>query len=75
MEDGIAGEYGKIAVKPVVSAYRDVGGLVIIPSRPMVEGSALGRELGAGSVMSNRAQVTIISTSLSPASIILYTVS
>jgi len=56
-EDGVAGEYGKTAVKPVVAAYRDVGGLVIIPSRPMVEGRALGRELGAGSVMSHRVQL------------------
>ena len=75
MEDGVAGEYGKTAVKPVVSAYRDVGGLVTIPSRPMVEGRALGRTLRAGCVMSNRAQVTLISISFSPASIFVYTVS
>jgi len=74
-EDGVAGEYGKTAVKPVVAAYRDVGGLVIIPSRPMVEGRALGRELGAGSVMSHRVQVNIISISLSPAGTFVYMVS
>ena len=59
-EDGVAGEYGKTAVKPVVEEYRDAGGLAIIPSRPMVDARALGREVGAGSVMSHRVQVTLI---------------
>lgn len=62
-EDGVAGEYGKTAVKPVVKAYRYAGGLVIIPSRPMVENRAVGRVVGAGNVMSHRVQVTITSIS------------
>lgn len=41
----------------------------------MVEGRALGRELGAGSVMSHRVQVNIISISLSPAGTFVYMVS
>ena len=65
MEDGVAGEYGATAVKPVVTGYRDSGGLVIIPSRPMVEDRALGREVGAGSVITHRVQVILISISLS----------
>ena len=41
----------------MVTGYGEAGGLVITPSLPMVEGRALGRAVGAGSVMSHRAQV------------------
>ena len=75
MEDGVAGEYGETAVKHVVTAYRDARGNAIIPSRPMVEGRALGRQVGAGSVISHRARVTLISISISPAYIFVYMVS